>query len=388
MPMTIITGGAGSGKSACLYDLITKNLAENPASRAVLIVPEQFSFAAEKNLLSSLGGLGINRIEVITFSRLLKRYVSQNNCLLPSGKMMLIQKAAKEVPEDNVFYLSSSRTGFIDELSDLFSELKRYGISPEDFDGLNIENAHTLKKLSSVNEIYKIYSENILNGFSDSDDEMALFADTIENSDIFSNTFFYIDDYSDFMPTHLKVIEAFLKRSQGVFVTLCIDGELSYELFAPVIKTKNRLISICEKNGVPYKTVKLSGDCDYIKARDIRYLIKNWDEKPAFTEKSGNISVFNALDIYSEVEHTAASIISLVRDYGMRFRDIGIICGDIKQYLHILTSVFSDFNIPFFTDEKLSVSMHPVAKTVLSLFEIIKDNWSYQAVFDYLRTGY
>ena len=105
-------------------------------------------------------------------------------------------------------------------------------------------------------------------------------------------------------------------------------------------------------------------------------------------KKSENISIFNALDIYSEAEHTASSIISLVRDSGMRFRDIGIICGDMEQYLHILTSVFSDFNIPFFTDEKLSVSMHPVAKTVLSLFSVISENWSYSAVFDYLRTGY
>ncbi|MBR4173068.1 MAG: PD-(D/E)XK nuclease family protein, partial [Clostridia bacterium] len=47
-----------------------------------------------------------------------------------------------------------------------------------------------------------------------------------------------------------------------------------------------------------------------------------------------------------------------------------------------------DFGIPFFTDEKLSVNMHPVAKTVLSLFNIIKENWSYSAVFDYLRGGY
>ncbi|MCR4692648.1 MAG: exodeoxyribonuclease V subunit gamma [Firmicutes bacterium] len=388
MPLTIITGGAGSGKSARLYEQMTKNLAENPDFRAILIVPEQFSFAAEKTLLSSLGGLGINRMEVLTFSRLLKRYVPQNNRLLPSGKMMLIQKAAREAQENNVFYRSSSRTGFIDELSDLFSELKRYGISPEDFEGLHIENAHTSKKLSSINEIYKSYSESISNGFSDSDDEMGIFADIAENSDLFSNTFFYIDDYSDFMPTHFKVIEAFLKRSKGVFMTLCIDNALSYDLFKPVIKTKNRLISICEKIGVPYNTLSLPGDCDYINAKDIRHLVKNWDEKPSFSGKSKNISIFNSLDMYSEAEHTAAKIISLVRDTGLRFRDIGIICGDIKQYLHILTSVFSDFNIPFFTDEKLSVSMHPVAKTVLALFDILKENWSYQAVFDYLRTGY
>ncbi|MCR4719321.1 MAG: exodeoxyribonuclease V subunit gamma, partial [Firmicutes bacterium] len=388
MQMKIITGGAGSGKSNMLYNLMLENLAKNPDCRAVLIVPEQFSFSAEKTLLSSLGGLGINRVEVLTFSRLLKRYLPKTNRLLSSGKMMLIQKAAKSASEDNVFYFSSNRSGFIDQLFDLFSELKRYGISPEDFDGIDIDNTHTAKKLSSVNEIYKKYSESFSVDFTDSDDEMSLFADIAENTDIFGNTFFYIDDYSDFMPTHYRIIDAFLRRSRGVYFTLCIDDTMSGSLFEPVTKTKNRLIYSCENLGVPYDIVKLSKKCDYITAEDIRHLIGNWEEKTPFAKKSENISIFNALDIYSEAEHTAAGIISLVRDYGMRFRDIGIICGDMEQYLHILTSVFSDFNIPFFTDEKLSAAMHPVAKTVLSLFQIINENWSYSAVFDYLRTGY
>lgn len=388
MQMKIITGGAGSGKSDMLYNMMLKNLKENPDSRAILIVPEQFSFSAEKTLLSSLGGLGANRIEVLTFSRLLKRYLPQENRLLSSGKMMLIQRAAKSASSDNVFYLSSSRSGFIDELFDLFSELKRYGIAPEDFDGINIENTHTAKKLSSVNEIYKSYSESFSEDFSDSDDEMSLFADIAESTDIFGNTFFYIDDYSDFMPTHYRIINAFLKRSRGVYLTLCIDESVSGSLFEPVIKTKNRLVSYCEKLGIPCDIARLFKRCDYIKAEDIRFLIENWEEKPHYVKKSENISVFNALDIYSEAEHTASSIISLVRDNGMRFRDIGIICGDMEQYLHILTSVFSDFNIPFFTDEKLSIAMHPIAKTVLSLFSVINENWSYSAVFDYLRAGY
>ena len=388
MPLKIISGGVGSGKSACLYKSISETLSKNPDCNAILIVPEQFSFTAEKSLSEEFGGLGINKIEVVTFSRLLKRFLPKLNRVLPSGKAMLLQRAAKTVSKDNSFYLSSSRSGFIDALSDLVSELKRYGVSPEDFDGLDIENAHTAKKLASINEIYKAYIASFTDNLADSDDDMALFADIAEKSDIFGNTFFFIDDYSDFMPTHYSVISAFLRRSRGVFVTLCIEETLSGGVFSPVVRTKEKLISLCEKSNVHYETVTLSGDCDYIKAADIRHLIKNWDEKPKFKGDGGNISVFNALDLYSEAEHAASGIISLVRDCGMRFRDIGIICGDMEQYLHILTAVFADFNIPFFTDEKLSVTMHPIAKTVLSLFDIIKNNWSYSAVFDYLRSGY
>ena len=388
MPMKIITGGTGSGKSSCLYGLLLDNLAKNPNSRAIVIVPEQFSYTAEKTLSEAIGGLGINNIEVATFSRLLKRIVPEKNNLLSSGKTMLIQKCAKAVSEDNVFRFSSARSGFISALSDLFSEFKRYGIYPDDFNAPAPENSHTAKKLASVNEIYKLYTEGLPEGFSDADDALTVFADIVGNSDIFCDTFFYIDDYNDFMPTHLQAIGALLKKSRGVFITLCIDNASSGNLFLPAQKAKNRLVSLAENAGVSCSYINLSQKCDYIKSDDIRFLIENWEDKPHYHGKSGNISLFNALDVFSEVTHTAAEIISLVRDSGYRFRDIGILCGDMEQYLHIMTAVFADFGIPFFTDEKLSVTMHPVAKTVLSLFNIIKENWSYSSVFDYLRTGY
>ena len=388
MPITIVTGGTGSGKSSYLYDTMLKNLAGNKASNAVLIVPEQFSYTAEKTLSKRLGGLGINNVEVATFSKLLNSIVPQKRSLLESGKTMLVQKAAKSVSNTNVFRLSASHTGFISSLSDLFSEFSRYGILPGDFEDLPQDNPHTAKKLESLNEIYKIYTDSLPDEFGDKDDAYTIFADIVENSDVFENTYFYIDDYNDFMPMHYTAISALAKKSLGVFVTLCYDENSSGTLFLPVEKTKKKLISLAEKSSVPYSLVNLTGKCDYINAADIRFLIENWEEKPKYIKKSENISIFNSLDIFSEVEHTASQIISLVRDMGYRFRDIGILCGDMEQYLHIMTSVFADFDIPFFTDEKLSVSMHPVAKTVLSLFDIIRDNWSYSAVFDYLRTGY
>ena len=388
MPIEIVLGGTGSGKSSYLYDKMLKNLAENKNSSAILIVPEQFSYTAEKTLSERLGGLGINNIEVATFSKLLKRVVPQKKSLLESGKTMLVQKAAKSVSDSNIFRLSASHSGFISSLSDLFSEFSRYGITPDDFENLPTENPHTAKKLASLNEIYRIYTGSLPDDFGDKDDNYAVFADIVENSNVFENTYFYIDDYNDFMPMHYTAITALLKKSLGVFVTLCYDENSSGNLFSPVKKTKLRLLGLAEKLSVSCSLANLTGNCDYIYADDIRFLIENWEEKPTYTRKSENISIFNSLDIFSEVEHTASQIISLVRDKGYRFRDIGILCGDMEQYLHIMTSVFADFDIPFFTDEKLSVSMHPVAKTVLSLFDIISDNWSYSAVFDYLRTGY
>lgn len=388
MLLNIITGGIGSGKSSYLYKLITENLKNNPGTNAVLVVPEQFSYTAEKTLSKEMGGLGLNRIEVLTFSRLVHRFVRVEDSLLPSGKMMLVAKAVSKIGEDNVFFASAKKRGFINSVSELFSEFRRYDISAEDFDRLVLENDTTSKKLASINEIYKIYSDSISEGFTDSDNALSLFADLAAATDTFKDTFFFIDDYNDFLPQHYDAIRSLIRTSRGVFITLGAENSDEGGFFAPVIKTKKRLTAIALSETAQLYTKELSGTPDYIKANDIRHLLTNWESKQKYQGMCENISLFTARDLYSEIEHTAAEIISLVRDKGFRFRDIGVILGDVPAYLHILNAVFSDFNIPFFTDEKLSVSMHPIARTALALFNIIDENWSYASVFDYLRAGY
>ena len=387
MLLSIISGSNGSGKSEYLYNLISENLKNNPDANAVLIVPEQFSYTAEKILSEKFGGLGLNRIEVLTFSRLIHRHIPSDDNLSPSGKIMLVGKAVSKIDESNVFFTGAKKQGIISSLSQLFSEFKRYNITPEDLDDISPENSLSAKKLASVCEIYKSYLSYFGDNFTDSDDAPSLFAEYILNSDTFSNTFFFIDEYNNFMPQHYDILRSLIIKSRGVFTTLTLVGSDPDGVFAPVLKTKNRLIAIALSENAQLYTNELPEKTE-TKVPDIKHLLKNWDTGKVYPDKCENISIFTARDLYSEVEHTASKITALVRDNGLMYRDIGVIVGDMEQYLHILNAVFKESDIPFFCDEQMAVSMHPIARTMLSLFKIIDSNWSYSAVFDYLRTGY
>lgn len=387
MLLSIITGGTGCGKSRHLYQLISENLKNNPNSNAVLIVPEQFSYTAEKTLSEKFGGLGLNRVEVLTFSRLISRHINMEAGLLPSGKMMLITKAISKIGEDNAFFASGKKQGLSASLSELFGEFKRYNITPDDLYDITLENPISHKKLASVREIFKSYNEFFGENFTDSDDAPKLFAEYIMSTSTFDNTFFFFDEYNDFMPQHYDIIRALIVKSRGVFTTLTIGNNDADGIFAPVLKTKSRLSAIALSEGAQLYTKELSKRSES-KAPDIDHLLSNWDTGKTFSGKCENISVFTARDLYSEVEHTAAKITELVRDHGFRYRDIGVIVGDMSSYLHILSAIFKGNDIPFFCDEKIAITMHPIARTLLSLFKIIDSNWSYSAVFDYLRTGY
>ncbi|MGN1086998.1 MAG: hypothetical protein ACI4Q5_08175, partial [Porcipelethomonas sp.] len=64
--LRFILGGAGSGKSSRLTDLIDK-AAEND-KRVVVIVPEQFSFDSDKKLYKKLGCQRFNKILSVSFT--------------------------------------------------------------------------------------------------------------------------------------------------------------------------------------------------------------------------------------------------------------------------------------------------------------------------------
>lgn len=385
--LDIITGGTGAKKSEYLYELIRENLKNNPDSNAIVVVPEQFSYNTEKILSEKFGGLGLNRIEVLTFSRLMSRYISAENNLLPSGKTMLLAKAISKIGEDNAFFPSAKKNGFVASFSELLSEFKRYNITLEDLDGLATENPLSQKRLDSVCEIYRNYLEAFGEEFTDSDDAPTLFAEYINSSNTFSDTFFFFDEYNDFMPQHYEIIRAMIKKSRGVFVTLTIGNTDPSGVFAPVLKTKSRLSHIALSENAQLNIKELCEE-ESSATPDIAHLLAHWDIGKQFSGKCENISIFSAKDLYSEVEHTAAKITELVRDKGLRYRDIGVIVGNMPSYLHMLNAIFKENDIPFFCDEKLSVTMHPIARTVLSLFKIIDSDWSYSSVFDYLKAGY
>ena len=324
MLLSILSGGTGSKKSQHLYELISENLKNNPDANAVLVVPEQFSYTAEKTLAEKFGGLGLNRIEVLTLSRLISRHINMENTLLPSGKMMLITKAISKISEENVFFASSKKQGLSSALSELFSEFKRYNVTPDDLFSITLENPLSQKKLSSVCGIYKNYSELFGENFTDTDDAPRLFAEYVMSSDTFGNTFFFFDEYNDFMPQHYDIIRALIVKSRGVFTTLTIGNNDEDGIFAPVLKTKSRLCAIALDVGAQLYTNELTEKNDG-QAPDIKHLLSNWDTGWAFDGKCENISVFTARDLYSEVEHTASKITELVRDHRLRYRDIGVI---------------------------------------------------------------
>ncbi|RYD02269.1 hypothetical protein N752_26000 [Desulforamulus aquiferis] len=88
----------------------------------------------------------------------------------------------------------------------------------------------------------------------------------------------------------------------------------------------------------------------------------------------------------AEVEAIARKIIGLGRDCGYRWREIIVVSRSLDNYQHLLNTVFQDYGIPFFIDQKRTVLHHPLVELIRAALEVVNQQWTYDPVFRYLKT--
>ena len=79
---------------------------------------------------------------------------------------------------------------------------------------------------------------------------------------------------------------------------------------------------------------------------------------------------------------------SLVRDKGFRYRDIAIVVGNMEDYGELTVDTLSKYNLPCFLDSKKTIEDNPFVEYIKALLLVIEENFSYDAVMRYLRSGF
>lgn len=407
MSLRIIYGRAGSGKSYfCLND-IKERLNNGCSTPLILLIPEQFSLQAEKNLLKTIGSAGIIRTEVLSFRRMAYRVFNEvggvtRQHINSAGKCMLIYRVMDRLKDSlKVFPKAVRQQGFVNTLCSTISEMKRYNISPQLLENIrnNIQDDQLLKdKLEDISVIFSEFESILHQRYIDSDDDLTMLANKLDLSRQFDGAEIWIDEFSGFTPQEYKVIEKLLKKAQRINVCLCTDCLMddfaidSTEVFSATKNTARKLIKLARENNVKVETpiaLKQEPFYRFRDSREISHLEKNIFSYPyrTYLEKTKDVTIFSAVNIYTEVESTARDIIRLCRDRGIRYRDIAVVTRNLAGYQKLIQVIFNEYGIPYFIDRKRDISNHPLVLLVLSVLEIFSKNWSYESVFRYLKTG-
>ena len=173
MSLKMILGPSGSGKSQFIYNKIIQDGIRDIDTNFILLVPEQYSMAMQRKLVTMHPAHGSMNIDVIGFNRLCFRVFDELNIkpkkvLEDFGKSMLLRKAAGDKKSEMSVYSGSlNKSGFIDEVKSLMSQLYQYDISRDKLDEVTAlikdseRDALLYKKLSDMQEIFKAFDEKI-----------------------------------------------------------------------------------------------------------------------------------------------------------------------------------------------------------------------------------
>ena len=400
MGLKIIYGTAGTGKSTYIFNEIAKKIESKECNKIYIITPEQFSFTAEEKLIKEMKNNAVIQAEVLTFNRMAYRVINEtggnrNVNLSECGRAMIVYNILDN--KKNKLNFIGKNEQNVDTVLTQITEFKKHNILPETIkDNLdNINDQYLNLKLSDMYNIYYAYQTIIKDNYIDENDILTILANKIEDSKEFKDTEIYIDEFVGFTPQEYKIIEKLLKICKNVTITMNLDNtniikEPDIDIFYSNKLTLEKLYDIAKSENIKIEKEQRLETKYRFKNEELSHLEENIYAVPykKYEKEVKNISLFLANNTYSEMEQVATQITKLVKNDEYRYKDIAIITKNIDTYASLCKAIFNKYRIPVFIDKKEDLNKNVLVKYVVSLIEIFAQNWSYEAMFSYLKAGF
>lgn len=397
MGLRIIYGRSGTGKSEyCYKEIAQKIKIEN---KILIITPEQFSFTAEKKLMETIDTEAVLNAEVVTLSRMAYRIINEIGGksitnLTKCGKAMLIYSILSNNKKKLKFLGKNDEN--IEMLDTAITEFKKHGISVQQLkeEIEKQEDRYLKNKLQDICIIYENFQNQISGKYIDDADLLTILAENLDHTTLFEDSVIYIDEFAGFTKIEYEVIKKLLRIAKEVTITICTDELQSKknpetDIFYSNQITVNKLLELAKSENIEVKELKLENAYRF-KSSELQYLEQNLykNKYEKYESETPNLSLFLAQKQYSEIEEVAKNILKLVRDEGYRYKDISIITKNLENYSSLARAIFSKYSIPIFIDENRDLKQNVIIQYVLAILEIFNKNWSYESVFNYIKTGF
>lgn len=392
--MKLIYGRAGTGKTEYIFNDIKNKIASE--EKIYIITPEQFSYTAEKRLLDTLGDGAVLQVEVLSFERMAYRVINETISNIDfkiekSGKSMIIFDAINK-EQKKLRFLGKSIDN-VETIIKQITEFKKHNINVEILKKQveETEDEYLKLKLNDMLIMYTKFEEVIEGRFLDENDVLTMLAENIEKSNLFNNAIFYIDEFAGFTKQEYEVIKKLEDISKELYITICTDSlkvEKSPE--ADIFyDNKQAIQTLCNISDINKDEQIYLEENHRFKNEELSFMEKNIFGIPykIYNKEVENIGLSYADNQYVEIENVASKIIKLVRDKGYRFKDIALICNNIDTYSSLCKVIFKEYEIPVFIDEKKEITQNIIIKYILGILDIFVKNWSYETVFNYIKTG-
>jgi len=409
MSLQFVMGPSGSGKSHYLYQWVTKEALEHPEKKYIVLVPEQFTMQTQKDLVMASPHKGILNIEVLSFNRLAHCVLAEtgeNSRMILSdvGKNLVIRKVAGDNEEKlKVLGGNLRKMGYVNEMKSVISEFTQYDIGPEALDEIleGVKQYPNLYyKLRDIQVVYGAFQEYLRGKYITSDEVLDVLTMVASKSKLLKDSVLVLDGFTGFTPIQNKLLRELLCVCEKMMITVTMDQRENpfqfqhpYQLFALSKQMVTSLMKMAEEVKAevdkpiylyerPIYRFRHNEALDFLESHIFRYA------KERYEREQDAIQVCCARNPKEEIDFVAQKIRYLVRTKGYRYRDIAVLAGDVNAYSNHIAQVFASYDLPIFMDHKRSILVNSCVEYIRSLLNMAEQNFTYESVFRYLRTGF
>ena len=408
MSLQFIFGNSGNGKSYYLYHYIVEEAVRHPEKNYLVLVPEQFTMQTQKDLCMAHPRGGIMNVDVLSFGRLAHRVfeelVEDNRTVLDDeGKNLVLRRIAGECEEElTVLKGNLKKQGYISEVKSVISEFTQYGVDfdrlDEFMDTLNPES-YLYYKLKDIRKVYEKFEDYLSEKYITKEEMLDVLSDAVPFSGILRGSTVALDGFTGFTPVQNRLMGELLKVCEKVMITVEMDEREDpfvcrhpYQMFAMSKQMTVSLMKTAQEAGAetedpvylygkPVRRFRNNPGMAFLESELFRYSGKT------FADEQDAVTLHEAGNPRGEARYVAESIRRLVREKGLRYREIAVIAADMDVYANALEKACSLYDIPVFMDHKKSILLNAFVEYLRSLLEMAEQNFTYESVFRHLRTG-
>ncbi len=410
--LNIFYGRENLDKEKFIYD--------NIGGRGLLVVPDQFTLEAERELFAHSGAKALMDVEVISMSRLGYRLLeelggSKRTFIDKYGRHMILSSvAARERDRLQVFKGLEEKNSFIELVNNFISEMKQFNCGAAELAeiaGSAPEGSYTQRKLEDLYLLYSEYEEAIRGKYTDSEDYIDLFIGKISRSKLIAGNHIWIYGFDSFAPKAMSVIGEMLAYAAEVNLVITYDENCDAqsgqgaqgsrgaqgktprdaELFALAGVVIRNFEKLAESRGVAVKKQAIPKEYRAERAEKIRFIERELYALPARKYDGGDadsLTLVAAANLYNEAESAACYVLSLVRDFGYRYSDIKVICNDQETRGAILKRVFKEYGIDLISDTSKDIMESSIVQYIMALMDVIVEKCRTDIVMKMLKSGF
>lgn len=317
--------------------------------------------------------------------------------------MQALSKVGKSMLIYNILTTNLSKLKFlgkteenVDIIQRCLTEFKKHSVSVADLENEieSVTDKYLKIKLKDISLIYTKFQEKIKDKFIEETELLSILSQNLENTDIFTDSYVFIDEFLGFTKQEYEIIMKIAKQAKSVSITLALDNlaqdsNPDLDVYFSSKETLRKILNHASQSEIKIDEYIYLEQVHRFKNKELKHLNlaieKNTVQK--YVETVENINLFLAKNRYSEIENVASKIYELTKNSNYRYKEIAVISQQIDAYSSNVRSVFSRYNIPVFIDEKRDLNQNIIVKYVLSILEIISSNFGNQSIFNHLKLG-